>query len=184
MPTKESFLKQVVILCDTREQKNQHILSAFDNMGVKHECRKLDFGDYSFRIGEKSFELGCAVERKASIDELWCNVTHDRKRFEKEIDAMSAVSHTATLIIENCPDSYFLKNYRIDNRTMLMQGRKVSEIGKQIYATLQAWSCPNRYGLNVHYLSSNQGTAPFLLNHFYYYYHNYESLTKPLKATV
>ncbi|MDE5767862.1 MAG: hypothetical protein K2H82_00550 [Oscillospiraceae bacterium] len=81
------------------------------------------------------------MERKAGIDELWRNVTHDRKRFEKEIDAMSAVSHTATMIIENCPDSSFLKNYRIDDRTMLMQGRKVSEIGKQIYATLQAWSC-------------------------------------------
>ncbi|MBD5143289.1 MAG: hypothetical protein HDT22_06730 [Ruminococcus sp.] len=181
MLSKENFLKQAVILCDTREQKNQHILSVFDTVGVKYERKKLDFGDYSFRVGEKSFELVCAVERKASIDELWNNTTQDRERFEKEIDAMSAISHTANLLIENCPDSNFLRNYRLDNRTMLMQGRKVSEIGKQIYATLQAWSCPNRYGLNVHYLSNNQDTAPFLLNHFYYYYHNYNNLTKPLK---
>ena len=151
-------------------------------MGVQHEERKLDFADYSFRMGDKSFELVCAVERKANIDELWHNITKERERFEKELCAMSAVCRHADLIIENCPDSSFLMNYTVDDFTMFMQNRKVSEIGKQIYAALQSWSCSNRYSLNVHYMTGNQGTAAFLLNHFYYYYRNYESLTKPLKA--
>ena len=179
---KEKFLKEAVILCDTREQKNQHILSAFDDIGVKYESRKLDFGDYSFRIDEKSFELVCAVERKASIEELWHNVTAERERFEKELNAMSAVCHAADLLIENCPDSNFLRNYEIDDMTMVTQNRKVSGIGKQVYATLQAWSCSNRHSLNVHYLTGNQGTAAFLLNHFYYYYYNYQGLIKPQRA--
>lgn len=181
MNEKEKFLKEVVILCDTREQKNQHILSAFDAMGVNHEPRKLDFGDYSFRIGDKSFELACVIERKSGVNELWNNTTTGRKRFEKELSTMFAVCHTADLLIENCSDSIFLKNYRVDDITMAIQNRKVSDIGKQIYATLQAWSSSNRYNLNVHYLSGNQETANFLLNHFYYYYLNYQDLIRPLR---
>ena len=45
---KKTFLKTVTILYDTREQKNQHILAALAEMGVRAEERKLDYGDYSF----------------------------------------------------------------------------------------------------------------------------------------
>ena len=37
---KKTFLKAVTILYDTREQKNQHILTALAEMGVQAEERK------------------------------------------------------------------------------------------------------------------------------------------------
>ena len=77
---KLGFMKQVTILVDTREQKNLHILNILDGLGVQHEAQKLDFGDYSFRIGGKDFSRSCIIERKADIDEVYGNITADRER--------------------------------------------------------------------------------------------------------
>ncbi len=33
-------------------QENKHILNSLDAYGIKHESKKLDFGDYSFRISD------------------------------------------------------------------------------------------------------------------------------------
>ena len=52
---KKTFLKTVTILHDTREQKNAHIIEALDKLGVKHEERKLDYGDYSFTADGRDF---------------------------------------------------------------------------------------------------------------------------------
>ena len=60
---KKTFLKTVTILYDTREQKNQHILSALGDMGVMTEQRKLDYGDYSITADGRDFSLSCVVER-------------------------------------------------------------------------------------------------------------------------
>ena len=80
---KKTFLKTVTILYDTREQKNQHILSALGDMGVMTEQRKLDYGDYSFTADGSDFSLSCVVERKANVDELYNNIMNDRARLEK-----------------------------------------------------------------------------------------------------
>ena len=42
---KLKFMKDVIIYCDTREQKNTHILEKFDTWGIRHESKKLDFGE-------------------------------------------------------------------------------------------------------------------------------------------
>lgn len=178
---KTEFLKQVTIISDTREQENKHILSALDGMNIRHESRKLDFRDYSFMIDNKDFSLQCVIERKANINELWGNVSKDRERFEKELAAMHSITHSTNLIIECCPDREFLQNYKVNQYVMLAQNRKVEDIGKYIYATLQSWSSSNRYGLNVHYMRGRDGTANLILNIFYYYYHNYRELVKPLR---
>lgn len=84
---KKRFCKSLTIITDTREQKNNHILQAFDEMGVRHEVRKLHFGDYSFICENNDFTLSCIIERKANINELWTNCTSDRQRFEKEVQS-------------------------------------------------------------------------------------------------
>ena len=58
---KKTFLKTVTILYDTREQKNQHILSALGELGVMTEQRKLDYGDYSFTADGRDFSLSCVI---------------------------------------------------------------------------------------------------------------------------
>lgn len=94
---------------------------------------------------------------------------------------MKKLTGSANLIIENCPDHDFLQNFKVNQYVMIAQNRKVEDIGRYIYNTLQSWSSANRYGLNVHYMRGNEGTAALLLNIFYYYYHNYHELTKPLR---
>lgn len=61
MTEKEKFINNVVIITDSRKQKNSHILKALDSLGVKHEERKLHFGDYSFIYGDDDFTLSCVV---------------------------------------------------------------------------------------------------------------------------
>ena len=94
MSDKEKFCKEVTIICDTREQENKHILSYLDMHSIKHENRKLDFGDYSFRISDKDFSMQCVVERKSGVNELWGNISRERERFEKEINAMSCITRS------------------------------------------------------------------------------------------
>lgn len=182
MTDKQKFTKSAVIICDTREQQNGHIITRFDELGISHEKKKLDFGDYSFRVNDIDFSLQCVVERKANINELWGNITKDRDRLEKEFHAMHCITHFASLIIECCPDRDFLKDFKLDDYTFRLQNRKVQDIGKYIYSTLQSWSSPNRYGLNVHYMRGNKGTADLLLSIFYYYWHNYNELVKPIQT--
>ena len=89
MSEKSDFMKAVTILIDTREQVNNHIVEVLDNLGIMHESQKLDFGDYSFKVGDKTFSVACVIERKANIDELYGNVTTDRERIEKELETIA-----------------------------------------------------------------------------------------------
>lgn len=181
MNDKQKFLKEAIILCDSREQKNQHILEVFEQSGVKYEVCKLPVGDYSFKVNELDFRLQCAVERKANVNELWGNISRERERFEKEIAAMKKLTGSANLIIENCPDRDFLQNFTVPNRLMNYQGRKIPDIGRHVYGTLQSWGSSNRYSLITHYMRGNDGTAALLLNLFYYHYRNHIEMLKPLR---
>ena len=87
MIDKKSFLKIVTVLYDTREQRNEHILSGLNALGVRAERQKLDYGDYSFRTSTKDFSMSCVIERKANVDELYQNTMYDPERIEKEFRA-------------------------------------------------------------------------------------------------
>lgn len=181
MNDKQKFLKEAIILCDSREQKNQHILEVFEQSDVKYEICKLPVGDYSFKVNELDFRLQCAVERKANVGELWGNISRDRERFEKEIAAMCAIMRSANLILECCPDRDFLQNFTIPDRVMKAQGRKIPDIGRYVFDTLQSWGSSNRYSLITHYMRGNDGTVALLLNIFYYHYRNHIEMLKPLR---
>ncbi len=178
MNNKERFLKNVTIICDTREQQNGHITAAFDKLKVNYISAKLPYGDYSFKVGEYDFSLLYAVERKGCVDELWGNCTKDRERFEREIKRMSAIAGSTTLIIENCKSREYLRAYQIPDWQMKAENRKVQNIGKIVDDTLQAWGSPCRYGLTVHYVEQNKDTASLLLSLFYHYYTNFKELMK------
>jgi ERCC4-type nuclease len=87
------LLSNIVILCDTREKKDEHITSWFDEKKLAYQKFKLDFGDYSFMIpaneilGTKRdsyFDKEIIVERKAHLEELSGNLAQYRDRFENE----------------------------------------------------------------------------------------------------
>ncbi len=182
MTDKQKFLSAVTVICDTREQKNSHITDSFDAFGIKHLSRKLSFGDYSFLVDSIDFSLLCTVERKATIGELWGNVTRERTRFEAEISRTFQINRCPILLIENCESREFLRSYCVPQEVMRREKRKVANIGRTICDTLDSWSSPNRYNLHVNYCRVKDDTAPLLLSIFYNYFHNYKRLCAPQRG--
>ena len=90
----KQLLDSIVILADTREKENNHILNYLDKQGIKHKSKKLDFGDYSFMLPANKelgisrdiyFSNSISIERKAGLNELSNNFTHKRTQFENEL---------------------------------------------------------------------------------------------------
>lgn len=104
---KDSLVKSMVILVDTREQKNEHILKYFEQRNIQYKIMKLDYGDYSFMIPfneelciprDLYFDNSIVIERKGNLEELSKNFTKDRDRLKKEF-ALSPKNKI--LLIEN-----------------------------------------------------------------------------------
>lgn len=112
------LLDNVVILIDTREQKNQHITDYLDKRGIAWESYKLESGDYSIKtkeninigLPELSLENLCAVERKKTLDELIGNLTHGRERFFREFERFNGKIVVA--VEENEYKDLITQNYR------------------------------------------------------------------------
>lgn len=90
----KKLLKSMVILTDTRERQNSHVLSWFDENKIKYESQKLEYGDYSFYLPQNDelsiprntyFPDKICIERKNSCDELIGNFANDRNRIEDEM---------------------------------------------------------------------------------------------------
>jgi hypothetical protein len=174
---KKTFLKKVTVLVDTREQKNQHILSALDKLHVKYQAIKLDYGDYSFCVDGKDFSLSCVAERKGSVDEFYSNITLDRDRIEKEFYAANSMGTDFTLLVEGCESLDALRTVEVPDWELERLRRKEKEIGKICYSTIYSWMCGNRYSFHPVFVSEKPQTAPKLLEIFYWYWHNYKRLT-------
>lgn len=106
---KENFM----ILYDTREQQNQHIVDYFDSKKVPYKKKKIDEGDYTAIITKRP-EMGIyrdlyfpvAIERKNSVDELAGNLaeetdTHDDIRLIRELQRAKTKGIKIYLIIED-----------------------------------------------------------------------------------
>ena len=175
---KKTFLKDVVVLYDTREQKNEHILKALEEMGIPTQQRKLDYGDYSFTAGGRDFSLSCVVERKANVDEIYGNITHDRSRIEKEFYCGAQLAKQFTLLLESVASWEALKAYRVPEWQMAREPqRKKQDIGEVVYSTLRAWTVNDRYGASVEFVADKKQTAAKLLEIFYYYWRSYKEMT-------
>ena len=145
------LLKNIVIICDNREQVNQHITQYFDKKKKKYRTEKLDQGDYSCCIesNEETKPLGVlkdwyfsddiAVERKNSVDELVQSIK-DRDRFENEF-ARLAMYGTKTIVLVEDANGYenILKgNYRSEYKPVSFN------------ASLETFIA--RYNLNVQFI--------------------------------
>lgn len=123
---KENFM----ILYDTREQENQHILDYFDKSKVKYKKEKIDEGDYTAVITKRPemgihrnlyFKVG--IERKNSVDELAGNLaeetdTRDDIRLIRELMRAKTKSIKMFLVIE---DRNGMENIRKGNYRSLYQ---------------------------------------------------------------
>lgn len=107
----EDIVKDMIILVDTREKENAHILDYFNKKKVYYTERALESGDYSVMLPANEtlgFTLpqtlnkpifgGLFIERKNSLEELAGNLGRFRDRFENELQRMKGAEKH--LIIE------------------------------------------------------------------------------------
>lgn len=117
---KKLLKDNIVILMDTREQKNQHIIKYFDDKKIKYENRKVYSGDYSIKLlNDSSMGLirdiyfPVAIEKKNSVDEL-AQSFKERTRFEAEFIRAKGNNIKMYLLVED-GDGYenlILSKYR------------------------------------------------------------------------
>lgn len=92
--------ENIVILVDSREKANKHILDVFDAEGIQYRVTTLESGDYTFELKAipeldiphtMDFRQDVMIERKNSLDEISGNFTRGRERFNDEFGRAWAV---------------------------------------------------------------------------------------------
>jgi hypothetical protein len=70
-----------MIICDSREKKNQHILDYFNRHNIEYEIRKLDTADYW-----NDENPNVLIDRKRNLNEVTQNLcSPDSSRFWREV---------------------------------------------------------------------------------------------------
>lgn len=109
-------LEGMVCLVDSREQQTKSLERRLHMIGVPHERKKLDCGDYSAKFPLPSGEwiqVSSAVERKMSLDELANCYCQQRGRFQREFERAKASGTKLYLLVENATwESLYAGNYR------------------------------------------------------------------------
>ena len=159
----KAILKSAVVLTDTREQDNGHILTALDGLKVSHKAMALSFGDYSVMLPampeagisrDTYFDGEIIIERKRNLDELAGNFTTSRERFKDEM--IRAGPAHKYLIVEQGGGYAAILNRQYHSR--LSQ--------KSFFASLLSFQA--RYGLNVIFTGPDM-TAEIIWGLLYYH---------------
>lgn len=85
-------MNNFVVLTDTRQQKEEHILKEFDSQGILHIQTKLDSADYmALRYDEKKGfykDYSILVDTKKDLLEICGNLAHtsEHQRLVREVD--------------------------------------------------------------------------------------------------
>lgn len=121
---KKLLKDNLVVLVDTREQQNSHVLEYFVSKKIIYKTQKIDEGDYTAIITKRP-EMGIhrdiyfpvAVERKNSVDELANNLgektdSRDDIRLIRELQRAKTKGIKITLIVE---DKNGMENIRKGN---------------------------------------------------------------------
>ena len=140
------------ILIDTREQ-DLHILHDLEKLGIAYKRKKLDYGDYSFEIGDITYEHNIVIERKGSIDEIIGNFTKGRERFKREFERSKGCK--VILLVEASMEQLEAGNYRSRMKP------------NEVKSFLKTWR--NRFQLELKFVEKDQA-CKFMLDSFRDYY--------------
>lgn len=162
----DELISSMVVLVDSREKVNNHILDYFDKKDIKYKSKALEYGDYSFMIpaNEKLsiprdmyFNNKIVIERKASLEEISNNLTKERDRFEKEL---TLAPKTKVVLIENADYSDIATgNYNTKYNK------------KSFWASIHnIWF---KFDSPVFFMPNNQYSGLFIRGFFQYYLKNY-----------
>ena len=158
--------KNLVVLIDTREQRNEHIKEFFEKKNINFKIHKLDYGDYSVMIPKNAvegltrdiyFDKDIVIERKANIDELASNFKEDGVRIKTEMAHINKYNIRSDLFIEDPNYDFNIRsgNYRSNYKPESLYARikksiemryntlvrpiSKSMIASEIYNTLEAY---------------------------------------------
>lgn len=155
------LLKTLVIVVDTAEKENSHIISYFKKHKIKYIRKTLSFGDYSVMI-PASEEFGIrkdyylnnviSIERKNSLEEISNNFCNGRQRFNFEFARSKGKIH---LIVEGCTFNDLV------NKVYATEMSKESFIAT--WFTFQA-----RYDLTTQFISK-EASGEYIFNTLKYY---------------
>lgn len=152
----------MVILIDSREKKNQHILEYLKKQGIPYQITKLDFGDYSFMIPASAagtalyFHQDICVERKATLEELSGNFAQKRQQFETEFLKAGNCGAKLYLMVED-PGGYM----------SIIHHTYKTELSPIAYmASLKTWE--SRFGCHVQFID-RQYSGYFIVSTFQYF---------------
>lgn len=169
----ESILQTMFLLVDTREQPTEEYHKRISEVGLPHQRKKLDFGDYSCGYfaqdgSEVLLDKEIVIERKMSIDEICGNFTKGRDRFAREFERAAKSNAKVHLIIEN------------GNYEKIVNGRYRSKLNpNSLMASFMAFA--DRYDISVHFCRPE--TTPVLINKIFHY-HLRNKLMKEVKFEV
>ena len=160
----KELLSSIVVIIDTREKANKHIIDWFTEKKIHYIIKKLDHADYSFYLPQ-NINLGIerdmyftneiSVERKGSLEELAGNFSKDRDRIEDEF-----LRHKGelTLLIE---DGNYKDIWENNYKTKLSN--------KSYIGTLHSFS--DRYKTPFIFVDKEH-SARFIYFKFYYFLRN------------
>lgn len=157
-------LKHLVILVDTAEQENSHIIDYFTKKKIAFKEFSLSEGDYSGMIAHNEetekllgitkdlyFNDVIVIERKANVDELCNNLkntgTKERQRFEFEL----------TRIKLNCVNKFLLVEDKDIERTIWGKKYRSNYLPKALYNSLKRFEARYRCPL----MNKDKEISPF-----------------------
>lgn len=85
----------MIIQVDKREQKNQHIIKAFEKLNIEYHCFSLPVGDYAL-MNDHSI----SVDKKGGLQEVYGNIVQQHDRFMNECRLAQRAGIRLVVLIE------------------------------------------------------------------------------------
>lgn len=157
----DNIFKNLVVLIDTREQKNNHIIDFLEKKKIEYKNKKLDYGDYSFYIKANEltfnrdlyFSNQIVIERKNSLEELSNNLAQNRIQFENEL-----------LRKKDCKFILLVENSNLND---IITGNYNTQFNKKSYfASILTYQ--HRYNIHIAFIKKEY-IAKYMMNSFYYF---------------
>jgi len=156
----KELLDSIIIIVDTREKSNQHIVDYFRKKEVPFRFQKMDTGDYTAMLPAnpdlglpRDLYFDIVVERKANIDEFAQNTKEDR--FENELIRSQGMKFL--LVIEDTYENLLNGSYRSKYKPQALLGR------------LKAFE--SKYGFTTVFMDKRL-MGNYLYHHLYYQIRN------------
>jgi len=151
------IIRNMIIIVDTREQKNQHLLDYFKQNNIRYAVATVNHGDYTFEIDMEEYKhlnRCICVEKKNSLNEIVGNFTSGRERFHREFQRAREADTKMHLVVENATWKKVVnESYR----------SKISE--KAVRASIQSFSA--RYDCPVWFVGKDE--SPMVIHDILYY---------------